>query len=90
MAESTYLPGKTCPKCNEPITGASAVFGEPVDPVSGDLSICAHCLTTLTYNDDLTSRVLTPEEFLDLPDDSRLDLTRALGALIKVQQSGDT
>jgi hypothetical protein len=89
MAEPTYLPGKTCPKCNEPLTGASTVFGEQVDPTPGDVSICIHCLTLLTYNDDLTSRVLEIVEFLGLPDDTRLELTRALKALIEVQ-SGDT
>lgn len=89
MAEPTYLPGKICPKCKEPLTGASAVFGEQVDPVSGDVSICIHCLTLLTYNDDLTSRVLEIVEFLGLPDDTRLELTRALRALIEVQ-SGAT
>lgn len=59
-----------------------------MDPVPGDLSVCAHCFTLLTYNDDLTSRPLTPNEFLELPDDARLELTRALGALIEVK-SGD-
>jgi hypothetical protein len=65
------------------------VFGKQVDPEPGDLSVCVHCLTLLTYNDDLTSRVLEIVEFLGLPDDTRLELTRALKALIEVQ-SGDT
>lgn len=85
MAEPTYLPGNICPKCNEPVTGASVLSGEQVDPVSGDLSICVYCLSLLTYNDDLTSRVLTPDEFLELPDENRLEMTRALSALIEVK-----
>lgn len=89
MAEPTHLPGKICPKCDEPITGASSVFEKEVAPVPGDVSICAHCTTLLTFNDDLTSRILTPDEFLELDDDTRLELTRALAALIEVI-SGDT
>ena len=89
MTEPAHLPGNICPKCAEPIDGASAVFDDEPMPVPGDLSVCAHCLTLLEFNDDLTSRVLGIDEFLELPDDTRLELTRALSALIEVQ-SGNT
>jgi hypothetical protein len=65
------------------------VFGKEVTPEPGDLSVCAHCFTLLMFDDDLTSRALTPDEFLELPSETRLELTRALAALIEVK-SGDT
>jgi hypothetical protein len=61
------------------------VFEKELHPLPGDLSVCAHCMTFLVFNDDLTSRGLTPDEFLELPDDARLELTRALKALMEVQ-----
>lgn len=57
--------------------------------MSGDVSVCLYCFTMLQFDDDIKSQILTPDEFLALEDDVRLELTRAVKAMIEVRENGE-
>lgn len=79
-----------CPKCGKTLDGVSAVSEkETPEPVSGDVSVCLYCFTMLQFDDDIKSQILTPDEFLALEDDVRLELTRAVKAMIEVRENGE-
>lgn len=78
-----------CPKCGKTLDGVSAYSAEDnPEPVSGDVSICMYCFTLLQFDDDIQSQILTPEEFIDLEDGVRLELTRALKQLLEAHENG--
>lgn len=78
-----------CPKCGKTLDGVSAVSEEETpEPVSGDVSVCLYCFTMLQFDDDIKSQILTPEEFIDLDDETRLELTRALKQLLEAHENG--
>lgn len=82
MDRTHYVEHGKCPKCERNIDGATGLVEGTPGPEEGDLSICAYCLTMLVFNEDLSSRVLGPEEFLELPTDARLQLSAAMAALV--------
>lgn len=66
-----------CPVCDHIIDAASAVDASGAHPSPGDVSICAECTSYLMYNDDLSSHVITVDEFVTLPSDIIYELTAA-------------
>lgn len=68
-----------CPACQSLLTGATNAKGNDTTPEPGDLSVCAYCMIALTFNTDLTLRLLRAEEIDALPPDARftLDQTQA-------------
>jgi hypothetical protein len=69
----TRVPEATCPVCGYAMDAVSD-FATQSRPKSGDLSVCIQCAAPLTFNDDLTMRLLRDGEFLALPLANRLDL----------------
>ena len=60
--------GNLCPKCGATLDAASGVSGA-LHPKPGDMSICLYCAAALVYEDAMTSRLMTAEEFMALPID---------------------
>lgn len=56
--------GKTIisPCCGYPIDSATHLHDNDKRPKAGDISICLQCGTISQYNEDLSLRLLTPEE----------------------------
>lgn len=78
-----------CPSCGYEIDAHSGV-GKDSDgdkvahdaaPKPGDVALCLCCLSYLVFTETLSQRVLTPAEFLELPDIIR-------GQLILARQAG--
>lgn len=78
-----------CPKCGKELDGVTQVQeGKETLPVPGDVSVCLYCFTMLRFDDDIKSQILTPDEFLDLDDDVRIQLTRAVQAVMEAHEDG--
>ena len=75
-----------CPNCGRACDSATNVDDDELRPKPGDLSCCIGCAVTLTYNDDMTSRILTPDEFLALPIEVRTELSRMAAAVKQVHE----
>jgi RNase P subunit RPR2 len=55
-----------CPKCATPLTAALGITAKQAMPREGDYSICAYCHAPLTYRADLTLRLATESELVEL------------------------
>lgn len=75
-----------CPNCRRAVDSATNVDDDSLKPVPGDLSCCIGCAAVLTYQDDMTVRELTPEEFLALSADNRTELARMAAAVKEVHE----
>lgn len=64
----TNIPPTTCPKCGLDCQTASHPGGATPSP--GDLALCFHCGTLLTFTDTLELRLMTPDEEADIPADA--------------------
>ena len=74
--------GGLCPKCGATLDAASGISGAR-HPKPGDMSICLYCAVVLVYEDAMTSRLMTAEEFMALPidwQDMLLNITDKLRA----------
>jgi len=57
-----------CPNCGEVLDSACEVKVEGnARPSSGDFTICIYCATSLRFTEDLTLRLLTPDDKPDIP-----------------------
>jgi hypothetical protein len=58
------LPDSTCPFCTRLLSAATGVSldDEPPIPTPGCVTFCGYCGEMLTFADDLTLRVPTPDE----------------------------
>lgn len=88
---STRLPDRYCPACahlNDAVTEVreQGAPSSPGDPSPGDLSLCIYCCAMLQFNEDLKFVILTPQAYLDLPDDARLLLAQARKTLIELRE----
>ena len=70
-----------CPCCGVRLTGATGLTGD-AKPTTGDLSICAYCLTPLQFEDGARFRALSPEDLEALPPDERDGLNDAYRAAL--------
>ena len=77
-----------CPVCGTPLPLASAIQGDH-EPKPGDLSLCIHCAAYLEMDDDLNLKVFPTEQLLELPDETRMLLTRARLAIKVVHDHAD-
>lgn len=80
-----------CPVCGAYINAATASDGTCAEPSPGDVSVCSTCTSYLIFNDDLTSRELTVDEFVNLPSNIIHALTKGraiLKNINKVRQNG--
>lgn len=69
----TRVPESNCPICGH-VMDAVSDFETASAPSEGDLSVCMECAAVLTFNADLTLRILRDGEFLALPLKNRLSL----------------
>lgn len=73
---TTDLPVAQCHHCGYKMDACTGI--EPgTRPSAGDLTVCASCGAFFEFNDALELVPLSDETFLELPDDTRLQLTRA-------------
>ena len=70
----TPMPPMKCPACGRIMTASgespfdpAGTEPRPHGPQPGDTTICAYCLVILVFNDDLTIRRMTAEEWKALP-----------------------
>lgn len=73
-----------CPNCNAQLDDATNLDDESLRPKPGDVSCCIKCAAVLEYQDDMTLRVLSSDELLDLPDDVRLEIVSYSQAVLKM------
>lgn len=64
-----------CPACSHPLDAAGDPGGRG-SPDGGDVSVCINCGAFLTFNPDLTLRLVSLFEIGELPDDVRIELQR--------------
>lgn len=77
---TTQHRGSRCPTCAKTLDASSG----PGSPSTGDLSVCAYCLTMLRYEPGLALRELTAAEFDALRPDERNELLKARNVLAAV------
>lgn len=85
--KSTPLPEHRCPACSRLTDTATGV--EPgTTPSEGDLSVCFGCRAFLTFNPDLTLRLLSLLEIAQLPDATRIQMQRARAYFERIDIEG--
>lgn len=75
----------TCPKCKSELdayTGADLNGKEWPSPKTGDLSVCAYCLSVLRYEED-SSMTLVSEQEVQLMDARNRDLLESYRQMIR-------
>ena len=55
-----------CPACDYKLDAATSIERGAV-PGPGDVSICINCTATLEYTNDMKLKLMTTEEYNDLP-----------------------
>ena len=64
-----------CPWCGGKLGAAACTTEKGIDesilPQPGDFSTCAYCGQTLVFQDDLTLRMPTLEELVEMPEDAK-------------------
>ncbi len=84
--DDAYVKDDHCPNCGRDVDSATNVDDDDLHPTPGDVSCCIGCAAVLTYQDDMTMRQLTPEEFLALPADVRTQLASMAAAVKQVHE----
>lgn len=62
---TTELSPRPCPQCGAPNNMATGV-GHDRPPKPGDVSLCCGCGAILMFNNDLSSRKVTPDEEVEI------------------------
>jgi hypothetical protein len=70
---SARMPESVCVKCKVQLDSATG-FGN-ARPKPGDITICLYCGHILEVGDNMELRSLSPQKFLELPDDLQGELT---------------
>jgi NAD-dependent SIR2 family protein deacetylase len=77
--DTITLPEFSCPKCGYKMDRTTGAF-EDAQPMEGDISMCLACGSPAIFRKDLTIRIPTEEEALDLavnPEVIQFQITRA-------------
>lgn len=71
--------GNKCPSCGKFLDMATAVNDPRAElaPTAGDLSMCISCGTFLQYKEDMSYRIFTHDEIVDLDTETRSQLFKA-------------
>jgi hypothetical protein len=69
---SQNTPSQLCPDCGKELNAITIIFGKPVAPTPGDISICAYCASVLVFDADLKQRAARKED-LDQLDSETLN-----------------
>lgn len=85
MTATRTNPAATCPACRKPLDAATGM-GHDHLPEPEDLSICFHCGVSMIFNQDLSLRLATPEEFAELPQKVRDDINHMRTLMAKFQK----
>lgn len=86
---TTRLPGAYCPSCEKLCDAASNLDDDNSVPKPGDYCVCIYCAALLLFNEHLKLVAMTPEEYIDLPDDDRIELARMRKAIIQLLEQTD-
>jgi hypothetical protein len=74
-----------CPTCGTTLDGVTESRLDDSHPTPGDVSVCAYCSTVLMFTGDgdtLTGlRVVTDDEYVDLPAGIRREVARVAAAI---------
>lgn len=68
---TTTLPNSKCPVCNYRMDFATEITGDRA-PNPGDISLCFGCNTALVFDEQLHSRLPTPDELLTIKGDAKI------------------
>jgi hypothetical protein len=79
---TTTVEKDVCPSCGHTLDAFSSSYEEAV-PEPGDLSMCINCLAYLVIGENLKLKILEVEEFINLPNETTLQLMSARAALSK-------
>lgn len=63
-----HVPNARCPSCNTELDFAENVDGGGA-PEAGNISVCIQCAAVLVFNDDLSFRVPTDEDWQEIKSD---------------------
>ena len=66
LAPVEFVQELMCPNCGRVCKGVTASVGVRDAPDPGDATVCAGCAWMLTFGDDLSLRVPTAEQFVNL------------------------
>lgn len=73
-----------CPSCGHVITSAMA----PCQPKAGDVMLCAYCCAVGQFDEAMAMRLLTDEEWLDLPAELRGMIHEMVRELKEMREEG--
>ncbi len=79
----------SCPQCGTKFNQATHL-SKDVQPKPGDMSLCINCGTILKFKNNLTVRLATLEEMLQLANENRAafnELSRMQAAIVVLKQS---
>jgi hypothetical protein len=76
-------PLSQCPLCGHKLDAGTGVGMDNVDqrPDPGDYGVCINCASPLVYNDDLTMRAMTGDEWHELHPENRDELRAAMATV---------
>lgn len=63
--KTSRVPGNVCPACKHPMDAATST-DRPAKPKPDDVSVCFECGQVLLFNEDLTSRIPSQKEMIEL------------------------
>lgn len=80
---STTVPTQHCPNCKSLLDAATDVTGAKATPQAGDVTICLSCATVLLFEEGLTVRETTQEDYAKLDYETASGVARGV-ALVKL------
>lgn len=70
-----------CPVCGHMLDAATRLEEDDAVPAPGDLTVCIQCVSPLTFTEDMRYQFVDADAFIELPDDSRIELARYMRAI---------
>lgn len=80
------MPSCRCLRCGHKFDLGTIITTEGKErPGPGDFSLCIKCAFVMRFDENLTVRELTFDEYMELPEETRLDIVRAVGAILAIR-----
>lgn len=76
MNNTIRTPACQCPKCDCTIDAATSADNTQSVPEEGDVSVCINCASMLIFKEDMTMRLMSKDEFMNLPQDITIMLVK--------------
>lgn len=80
MIKTHETPECRCPACGAEFDSATGTTTDDA-PKPGDFSVCLYCCAILVFNEDLTNRRMSIEEYVDLAAEEKTAIKNAINEI---------